>query len=86
MAQARTGFTHATLLLGFAALGGGAGLLVGICPGQLLHLLLPALPVHISWFHVVLAESLALIIGLIAGVMPARHAARLDPVKALRAE
>ena len=69
-----------------AALGGGAGLLVGIGGGQLLHLLVPALPVHISWFYVVLAESLAVIIGLIAGVMPARHAARLDPVEALRAE
>jgi len=51
-----------------------------------LHLLVPALPVHTSWFYVMLAEGLAAAIGLIAGVMPARHAARLDPVEALRAE
>jgi putative ABC transport system permease protein len=69
-----------------AAFGGGAGLLLGTGGGQLLHLLVPALPVHISWFYVALAESLAVAIGLLAGVLPARHAARLDPVEALRAE
>lgn len=69
-----------------AALGGGAGLILGTGGGQLLHLLVPALPVHISWFYVILAESLAVTIGLLAGVLPARHAARLDPVEALRAE
>lgn len=69
-----------------AALGGGAGLILGTGGGQLLHVLLPALPVHTSWFYVMLAESLAVAIGLFAGVMPARHAARLDPVEALRAE
>lgn len=69
-----------------AALGGGAGLVLGTGGGQFLHLLVPALPVRISWFYVVLAESLAIAIGLLAGVLPARHAARLDPVEALRAE
>jgi putative ABC transport system permease protein len=69
-----------------SALGGGAGLALGASGGQLLHLLVPALPVHTSWFYVILAESLAVIIGLLAGVLPARHAAHLDPVEALRAE
>jgi putative ABC transport system permease protein len=69
-----------------AALGGGAGLIIGIGGGQLLRLLVPAMPVHISWFYVVLAEVLAIAIGLLAGVLPARHAARLDPIEALRAE
>lgn len=69
-----------------SALGGGAGLALGASGGQLLHLLVPALPVHTSWFYVILAESLAVIIGLLAGVMPAHHAAQLDPVEALRAE
>jgi putative ABC transport system permease protein len=69
-----------------AALGGGSGLLLGGGIAGLLHLALPALPVHISLFYVLLAEALAITIGLLAGVAPAWRAARLDPAEALRAE
>jgi putative ABC transport system permease protein len=69
-----------------AAAGGIAGLLLGAGIGQLLHLLVPALPVQASLFYVLLAESIAVGIGLLAGVLPARRAARLDPVEALRGE
>jgi putative ABC transport system permease protein len=79
-----------TLFLGeaivLAAVGGMAGLLLGIGLGYFLQMLVPALPIHTSLFYVVLAESIAVSIGLLAGVLPARRAAQMDPVEALRTE
>ncbi len=69
-----------------AAIGGLIGLLLGMGLAQLITLFLPALPVHTPLSFVLLAEALAMSIGLVAGVLPARNAARLDPVEALRAE
>ncbi|MDD5470853.1 MAG: ABC transporter permease [Sideroxydans sp.] len=69
-----------------SALGGVLGLLIGIGIAQGLHLLVPALPVHTPWIFAALAELTAVTIGLAAGVVPAMHAAKLDPVEALHAE
>ena len=69
-----------------SAVGGVFGLVLGIGLAQLIHLLLPALPVHTPLSFVVLAEAVAVSIGLVAGVLPARRAAGLDAVEALRAE
>jgi putative ABC transport system permease protein len=69
-----------------SAIGGASGLLLGFGISQLLHLVIPALPVHTPWTYVLLAEASAIVIGLTAGVIPALRAARLDPVEALRNE
>ena len=69
-----------------AALGGISGLALGIGLAHLLHFAFPALPVHTPWVFVVLAEIIAVVIGLAAGVLPANRAAHLDPIEALRTE
>jgi len=69
-----------------AGMGGLIGLGLGIGLALMAGLLIPALPVSISWFYVMLAEVIALLVGLISGVAPALHASRMNPVEALRAE
>jgi len=78
------------LFLGEAALlsaiGGTAGLVVGWGSAALLQLAVPALPVHTPWNYALLAEVIAVGVGLLAGILPARRAAHLDPLEALRSE
>jgi putative ABC transport system permease protein len=69
-----------------AGLGGLAGLAVGLTIIGIVQIGVPAMPARISPLYVVLSETVAVLIGLIAGLLPAHKAARLEPVEALRTE
>ena len=62
------------------------GLALGIGGAWLLHFLIPAMPVHTPVSYILMAEAMAVVIGLAAGVTPARRAAAMEPLEALRAE
>ncbi|HLV77049.1 MAG TPA: MacB family efflux pump subunit [Marinobacter sp.] len=67
-----------------SAIGGLIGVGLGIAATQLIGTL--GTPVHMTLLPMVLAFSCAFATGLIFGFLPARKAARLDPVHALASE
>jgi putative ABC transport system permease protein len=69
-----------------ASIGGLVGLVIGAGGAWLIGATVPALPTYTSWSYVLLSEATAAFIGLLSGILPARRAARLDPIQALRAE
>jgi putative ABC transport system permease protein len=77
-------FACEAAMLGF--IGGTGGLVLGAGGAWLLHTIVPALPTKTSLYYVVLSVTLATAIGLLAGVLPARHASHLNPIDALRQE
>jgi putative ABC transport system permease protein len=69
-----------------AGLGGVAGVAIGLGLGLLLRLAVPGLPVETPLRFVIAGLASSVLTGLVSGVLPARRAARLDPIEALRAE
>lgn len=74
---------EATMLSG---LGGVVGLAVGLGIAWGVRLFVPAVPVQTPAGFVAAALVLSVAVGLLSGVLPARRAASLDPIEALRAE
>ena len=66
--------------------GGGIGVGLSLGLSMLVPLLIPGFTVPFSWITVAAAFASSTLIGVLFGFMPARSAARLDPVEALAFE
>jgi putative ABC transport system permease protein len=87
------GATRSDILLQFllesvviSVLGGGLGLLLGVGLVAGARSVVPDVPVQLSPWIAAVAFGSSVAVGVISGVVPARRAARLDPVEALRYE
>lgn len=69
--------------VGVAAIGGILGIILGLIGLKALSGLMK-LPTAIMWEPIALALLSAIIVGLIAGIQPAKRAANLNPIDALR--
>jgi putative ABC transport system permease protein len=67
-------------------LGGVIGVTISIAISNLVMALVPSLPAKIEIWMILLSLGVSIAIGLIFGVLPARKAARLDPIECLRYE
>ncbi len=66
--------------------GGIVGVVLAVGIAQLVMLLVPSLPAAIPAWAIVLGLVVSIGVGLIFGVLPARKAAKLDPIECLRYE
>jgi putative ABC transport system permease protein len=66
-------------------LGGAAGALLGIVAAVVASRIM-GLPTVLSWQALVLAAAISVVVGVVSGFIPARRAANLNPIDALRGE
>jgi putative ABC transport system permease protein len=67
-----------------SVLGMALGVLLGLVPVLLIPRLYPMIPMAVTWQTFAWAALFSSVVGVVFGVQPARRAARLDPVTALR--
>lgn len=66
--------------------GGVIGVLLSLLIGAVFGMLVESMQMHFSLFSLVMAFGCSSLIGILFGYLPARNAARLDPVEALARE
>ncbi|MEZ5422225.1 MAG: ABC transporter permease [Pyrinomonadaceae bacterium] len=66
--------------------GGVIGIILAIGISTLVMLLIPSLPAQVPFWAIVTGIATSIGVGLIFGVLPARKAAKLDPIECLRYE
>ena len=67
----------------------GAGGLIGVSASWAIAIVVrnaTPVPMVLPWSSVIIGVGLSAVVGLFFGIYPARQAARLDPIEALRAE
>lgn len=79
----RSFLIEAALLSSF---GGAAGVVLWLSIAAIGRLAVPGLPIETPLDYVAAALVVSFAAGLLSGALPARRAARLDPIEALRAE
>ena len=72
--------------MALTVLGGLIGIVVSVGISNLILLLLPSIPAKVELWMILLSLGVSLAIGLVFGVLPARKAAKLDPIECLRYE
>ncbi len=66
--------------------GGVIGVIIAVGISNLLMLLIPSMPATVELWMIMLSLGVSVGVGLIFGVLPARKAAKLDPIECLRYE
>jgi len=69
-----------------SGVGGLLGVTIGITVPPLIQYFVPQMKTYVTYSSVFLAFGTSLVVGILSGLYPARRAALMDPIDALRHE